>query len=343
MMLSRIVIAFGIFAAVGIGCGGNTETSETPIERPPVVVRTAAVQEVDFPVTLRIGGTLRGDRQTVIPAKVTTTVLRIPARIGQAVKTGDLLVMLDPGGVQSQHNQARAVFLNAEKQLKKMRNLYEAGAISETQLDGVETEYEVARANFNAARRTIEIDAPFDGVVTDIFVRVGDEISPGLPIVEVADVSSLRLILETSPAQAARLNAGQPVRVVSPIDSTITMRGEIYSVADAADRSTRSFEAECRFESPPKGFAPGMYVTAEIEAGVLSSVLVVPSEALLYRSGKAMIYIIEADTSALLSVTELAAADGSTAVQGDISADQRVVVVGHKNLTPGAAVREATQ
>ncbi len=343
MMHVRFLIVVGILAAVGVGCGGNTETTETSTERPPVIVRTSIVDETDFPLTVHIGGSLVGDQQTIIPAKVTTTVTEIPARVGQAVKSGELLVMLDPGGVQSQLNQAKAVFQNAEKQLTKMRNLFEAGAISETQLDGSETDYEVARANFEAARRTIEIEAPFDGVVTDVFVRAGDEISPGLPIVEVADVTSLRLILDASPAQALRLKSGQSVRVVSPVDSTIAMRGTVYSVADAADRSTRSFEVECYFESPPNGFAPGMYVTAEIEAGIIPSALTVPSEALLYRSGKTWLYVVVADTSALVSVTELASADGRTAIQGNIAAGQRVVVVGHKNLTPGATVREATQ
>jgi RND family efflux transporter MFP subunit len=343
MMLSRIVIGIGILAAIGIGCGGGTETTETSTERPPVVVRTAIINRADFPVTVRIGGSLLGDRQTVIPAKVTTTVSNVPVRVGQSVKAGDLLVMLDPGGVQSQYNQAKAVFQHAEKQLKKMRNLYDAGAISETQLDGVETEYEVAKANFSAARRSIEIEAPFDGVVTDIFVRAGDEISPGLPLIDVADVKSLRLILEASPAQAALLKSGQSVRVVSPIDSSIVMRGNVYSVADAASRSTRSFEVECRFESPPRGFSPGMYVTAEIEAGIIPAALSVPSEALLYRSGRTMLYIIEADTAALLTVKELGSANGSTAVEGAIDSGQRVVVIGHKNLTPGATVREATQ
>jgi RND family efflux transporter MFP subunit len=342
-MIYRIALLITA-AAILVGCeSGNQETTSEPAQPTSIIVRTALVEQADFRVKMRLGGNLRGNRQTMIPARVATTVTKILARVGQQVKKGDVLVMLDPGGVQSQYHQMEAVFRNTEKQLKKMRALYEGGAISETQLDGAETEYEIAQANFNAARQSIEIESPFDGVVTDIDVRLGDEVAPGKPIVEVADINSLRLLLDVSPAQANRLKVGQPAKVISPVDAEITMKGSVYSIADAANRSTRSFEVECQFPSPSEGLSPGMYVTAEIETETLASALIVPSEALLYRSGKVMLYVVENDTAALLTVSELATGQGVTAVGGDIYPDQRVVVVGHKNLTPGALVEEAGQ
>jgi RND family efflux transporter MFP subunit len=268
-------------------------------------------------------------------------VTEITVRIGQSVQTGDLLVMLDPRGVQSQYQQAEALYLNAEKQRKKMKVLYETGAISEMQLDEAETGFEVAKANFNSARQSIEITAPFEGVVTDIYVRIGDEVAPGLPIVEIADVGALRLYLEVSSSQAAQLETGQPVEVSSPVDASVVMKGKVFSIADAADQVTRSFEVGCHFPTPPKGFSPGMYVTAEVVTSILGSALVVPSQALLYRSGKVMLYAVDDDSAVLITVTELASGQGRSAIKGNISPGQRVVVVGQKNLTPGTKVREA--
>jgi RND family efflux transporter MFP subunit len=327
-----------------VGCsGGNEETTSQPKEAPAVTVQTTPAERTDFPVTRRFGGNLKGNRQTTIPARVMTTVTEIPVRIGQKVQKNDLLVKFDPGGVQSQYHQVEAVHRRAEKHWNKMQTLYQAGAISETQLDEAETGYDVARADFNAIRQSVEITAPFSGVVTNINVRVGDEVVSGLPIVEIADVESLRLFLEVSSTQAAQLKAGQSVRVVSPVDSMVTMNGQVYSVADAANQATRSFEVECRFPSTPKGFAPGMYVTAEIETSVLSAVLVIPSQALLYRSGKVMVYAVQNDSVVLETVTELSSVDGNSAIEANIAPGQRVVVVGQKNLTPGTMVREAGQ
>lgn len=323
------------------GCGGK-ETATDGAHTALVAVRTAPVQQGDFPRTVTAGGSLRGDRQTTIPAKVQTTVTKIPVRRGQTVRQGDLLIQLDPGGVQSQYRQAEAVYRNAEKQVKKMRALYQAGAISESQLDAAETEFEVAQADFDAARQTIDIDAPFDGVVADVLVRVGDEVSPGLPLVDIADVSALRLILDVPNDQAARIAKGAPVRVVSPVDSTQVMAGEVIGVADAADVNTRSFEVECRFTEVKPGFSPGMYITADIETETLRAAILVPNDAIIYRSGQAMVYTVTADTAALVPVTVIAVGREMTAVTGALQAGQKAVVIGQKNLTPGAKVREAT-
>jgi RND family efflux transporter MFP subunit len=278
----------------------------------------------------------------MMPAMVQTTVTRVPVKRGQTVRQGELLIMLDPGGVQSQYTQAEAVYRNAEKQVKKMRALYQAGAISETQLDGAETEFAVAQANFNAARQTIEIDAPFDGVVTDVYVRTGDEVSPGTPLVETADISALRLILDVPSDEIQVINKGELVRLTSPNDSTQTMVGEVIGVADAADVQTRSFEVECRFADVKPGFFPGMYVTADVETEILHGAILVPNDAIIYRSGEALVYTVAADTAGLVPVTVIASGRDLTAVTGSLQAGQKVVVLGQKILTPGARVREAT-
>jgi RND family efflux transporter MFP subunit len=342
VMNYRIGILMVAAVVILAGCSGSQESSSASQQEPEVAIRTQPVVQGDFSVLLRIGGNLRGDQQTMIPAKVATTVTKIPVRAGQPVRKADLLVMLDPGGVQSQYQQAEAVALNAERQATKMRALFDAGAISETQLDAVETQHEVAKANFNAARQAIEIRAPFSGVVTDVYVRSGDEVAPGAPLVEIADVNKLRLLLEVSTTQLGQLKVGQMVRVQSPIDTTSIMTGSISSIADAASQSTRSFEVECLFASTQKGFAPGMYLMAEIETATLSSALIVPNTAVFYRSGEALLYSVEADTVNLVTVTVLATGTGGTAVTGDLQPGQRVVVVGQKNLTPGTHVREAT-
>lgn len=343
MMNYRMMIAILAAAALLAGCGGGNSDTETQTPTAvQVAVTTAPVQQLDFPVVLRFGGNLRGDQQTTIPARVTTTVTNIPVRVGQKVTQGELLVMLDPGGVQSQYQQAEAVFRNAEKQWNKMKALYDAGAISEMQLDGAETQYEVAKANFSSARQSIEIQAPFAGVVADIHVRIGDEVAPGMPVVEMADIGTLRLLLEAPPNQVGQLKPGQKVTVESPADSTVVMSGTVYSIADAANQSTRSFEVECHFPDPVNGFSPGMYVVAEIETRILKQALVVPGESLIYRSGRAMLYAVDdKDIASLLTVTEITSDRGKSAIEGDLQPGQRVVVVGQKNLTPGSLVREA--
>ncbi|MEE9442629.1 MAG: efflux RND transporter periplasmic adaptor subunit [candidate division Zixibacteria bacterium] len=335
-------IAFILTALVIVAGCLEQETNEIA-EAPPVMVVTEKATVDDFSRTIKVGGTLKGDRQARILSKVIGTVIDIPVRTGQAVRKGDMLVKLDRGGVQSQYNQAEAVYLNAEKQFNKMERLFAAGAISESQRDAAETEYKVAKANFESARQAIEIKAPFDGVVVDIPVRAGNEVAQGLPLIEIANVSALRLILDVPTIQVGIIKTGQKVIVSSSQDNMTAMTGTVISVADAADWETRSFEVECRFDEPIKGFAPGVYVIAEVEIEILSNALLVPNDAILYRSGEVSVYAVYSDTARLISVLVLAGGESYSAIEGQIQPDDRVVVLGHKMLTPGAKVQEATQ
>ncbi|MCK5126682.1 MAG: efflux RND transporter periplasmic adaptor subunit [candidate division Zixibacteria bacterium] len=338
-MKKLYILLLGILALIVSGCLQEEEKSvETDNS---VAVVTEKVDQDDFPLTLKVGGTLQGENQSIILSKVISMVTEIPVRVGQSVRKGDLLVKLDPSSVQSQYHQAEAPFLNAEKQLKKMRALYAAGAISESQLDEVETQYKVARANFESARDAVVIVAPFDGMVVDIPVRIGDEINLGQAVVEIANVGALRLILDVPTSQVGQLSKGQTVRVTSPLEKGAQMAGEVMGVADAANRETRSFEVECWFDNPPQGFAPGVYVVAEVEITVLTDVLLVPNAALMYRAGKTQVYAVAADTIALIPVNIKAEGKTFTAIEGNLTMDQRVVVVGQKNLTPGTKVKEA--
>ncbi|MEZ5360741.1 MAG: efflux RND transporter periplasmic adaptor subunit [Candidatus Zixiibacteriota bacterium] len=321
------------------GCLEQEEKAQ--VETPAVAVVTEAVTQGDFPQTVKVGGTLRGDFQSSILAKVTSTALEIPVRVGQLVKKNDILVKLDPGSVQSQYHQAEAVYQNASKQYSRMKSLFEAGAISQAQLDAAETEYLVAQASFENASQAVLIKAPFNGMVVDIPVRVGDEVTQGNKVVEIANVGALRLILDVPTTQVGQLRKGQIVKVASPLEDGTEMTGTVVSIADAANMDTRSFEVECRFENASRGFAPGVYVVALIQTNMLSDALLVSNDALMYRSGKTYLYSIGSDTVAMIAVEVLAEGDSMSAVQGQLTTAQRVVVVGQKNLTPGTKVREA--
>lgn len=328
---------FGLVILFAAGCGDSVvEISQTP----PVAVRTAVVKQADFLVTLSQGGTLRGDRQTSIPARMQTTVTNVLVKRGEKITANQLLVELDAGSVQSQFRQAEAVYLNARKQLEKMRALYSSGAISERMMDETAMAHDVAVANFASARQTVEIKASFDGIVTDLYVRPGDEVFPGTPLVEIADVSTLRLLLDVPTAEVGMLEIGQTVRVTSPLNSEQVLVGEVYSMADAANKVTRSFEVECLFKSPTSNFPAGTYVTASIEIDNISDALVVPNDAILFRSGRSIMYVIDADTAIIREVEILSSHDGFSAIVGKVAVDQKVVVLGQKMLTPGARVQE---
>lgn len=341
MRVNVFTIPVTLLILLPLACSKG-DSSNLAEESPAVAVRTAKVEQAPFALRTTLAGTLKGDRQTVLVAKLSGTVAGVSITVGEQVARGQRLLDLDRGGVQSQYRQTEALYRDAETQLGKIESLFAAGAVSERELELARTGFDVAQANFEAARQAVEIESPIAGVVTDLYVRTGDEVAPGKPLVEVANVGALRLTLDVPSSQIGQLSVGQPVKVCAPYDTARCMDGAIRSIADAADRDTRTFEVECRFAEPLPSLAPGSFVSAEVTIRTLPAALSVPDLAILYRGGQAYVYAVDADTTLLVPLDVLARDQGRTAVAGALSPGQRVVVTGQKNLTPGARIREAT-
>ncbi len=121
-------------------------------------------------LTREFTGTIEGEQQTVIRSKINEAVEKINAVVGQEVNAENVIISLDKSGPSSNFVQARSVFQNAEKNYNKMKYLYDQGAIAETQFDGARTDYEVSKANYEAARRLVELTTPISGMVTSVDV-----------------------------------------------------------------------------------------------------------------------------------------------------------------------------
>ncbi|MEW5995609.1 MAG: efflux RND transporter periplasmic adaptor subunit, partial [Candidatus Zixiibacteriota bacterium] len=196
-MNDRYFTLFGfapLFIAVVLVAALNSCGGDAPPERQsePTAVRVMVVELSDEQVTKTYTGTLEGEQQAVMYARVAEAVDAVHVREGERVSAGRLLISLNKGGPGSRYLEAQAIFRNAEKQYRKMERLFNEGAVSETEFDAARTEYEVARASFEAAAELVEIRSPIDGVVTAVDVSAGDYLTLGQGLVTVAATDRLR-------------------------------------------------------------------------------------------------------------------------------------------------------
>src|SRR3989339_1484873 len=95
-----------------------------------VPVQVTKVEQKEIILTKSFGGTLEGETQANIVAKLPERIVAIKVKVGDVVKTGQLIILLDKAGATSQYYQAEAAYLNAKKDLDRMEALYKEGAIS---------------------------------------------------------------------------------------------------------------------------------------------------------------------------------------------------------------------
>lgn len=335
--MKYILISFGLLSLLFsfFSCGSKQDAVEK--ERAAVAVKVTVVDLSDEEIVKTYTGTLEGEKQAVIYAKIAEAVKAVHVREGQRIKTGQVLISLDKSGPSSRYQEALSLYRNAEKNYKKMEYLYGEGAVSESQFDAAKTQYEVTKAGFEAASQLVEVQSPIDGVVTSLKVSKGDFLGPGQELATVATVDRLRVKFGVNAADVGSMMPETMV-TVSSADATRTAEGIVLSVARSADPVTRTFQVEVVFDNSEGMFRPGVFIRINIPLEQLTGVVVVPRQAVIARRGGEVVFVVSNGIAQEREVTTGADLGGRIVVTSGLDVGDTLVTLGQDYLQDGVEV-----
>jgi membrane fusion protein (multidrug efflux system) len=343
-MIKRIVVGVVALALVAVVIiriiQGSAEVEPAPdvaeIRRQTgIPVEVAQVSVGALVVRREFTGTLRGIRSATIKARTEDEIIDIPVSVGQRVSAGTELIRQSSQGSMSSVHQAEAAREQASRMVERLRPLREEGAISEQDWDDAVTGLAVAEANLAAARRSIVLTSPIDGIVTDILETIGTVPSSGDPLVRVSDLSQLQVLLQVSAGQVRELALRQEAELP---DHNLT--GRITRIALQADPETRLLEVELTFPGirsrSEQMVVPGSLVRTQVVVGRREAVLMVPRVSV--REG--ILWVVDSEGMAhQRSVTIGLSGDEGIEILDGVAEGEQVVIAGASLLSDGAQTR----
>ncbi|MGA8741888.1 MAG: efflux RND transporter periplasmic adaptor subunit [Terracidiphilus sp.] len=197
-ILKRIFSASSalVIGLVVIGCQqGAQKVAQAGAGMQAMPVKTVAVSLQPVAQSNEYMATIKSRRSATILPQVSGLVTKILVRSGDRVKAGQVLMEIDPRQQQAMvasqgatERQKKAVYDYNTIELNRQKKLFAAGVTSRDALDQAQQAYDNSKADYEAALQTrnmqteqlgyYTVRAPFDGVVGDIPVRVGDYVSP---------------------------------------------------------------------------------------------------------------------------------------------------------------------
>lgn len=213
-----------------------------------------------------------------ISSKISGRVAELPKPEGAEVRQGDLVSRLEYEELSAQRLSAKANFVNAEKNYKRVRDLYQTGSISRKDLDNAETGYRMARAGYDQVSATIEnavIYSPIAGTVLDTNVEVGETAFPGTPILTIADLTRPWMYIYVDEKKLGLVKLGQRVKVFIDSFPGRAFEGKVVSISNKAEFTPKTiqtrdervklvFAVKVMIENPDMALKPGMPADAEI-------------------------------------------------------------------------------
>lgn len=287
----------------------NQPNSAKPA-RPETPTRTVRV----MPVTLRpvehvltVTGALLAQEDATIAAQVAGQLERLHVDVGDFVKAGQELALIDTTSYeaaarQSAANLARATAsaANAGQNLKRIQNLQQDRIASTSDLDLAVAEDARARAEVKAAeaaeaiaRLNLErsrVRAPFEGAIAQRVASAGEYVTAGSPIVRLVKTDPLRLRLEVPERESPSVRLGQSVRVMVEGDTNVYL-GRLARIAPAIRETDRMLQVEADVPNPG-GLRAGLFARAQIVVNERDTAVSVPSGALITFAGVEKVVVV---------------------------------------------------
>lgn len=305
---------------------------------PHVAVTTPTSAQM-APVVV-ISGTLQPVQAADLGFEVAGRIRRVEVELGQHVDAGDVLVTLDRASVSAMATQSDAAIAVAEAnaamlrdRVELLRGLVAAGASPARDLTSAEQQLAVAAAQIEqsrAVRRSTGVTAadhtmraPFAGVVTRVPSGVGAVVGPGMVLVRIEDLSSLRLTSTVSQRDLAALRTGITATLEAR-DGVVPVAGTIVHLVRSLDPSTRRAPCEVLFPNTDGVLIANALVRARVIVGEPLPALRIPATA---RRPDGTVLLLNEDSRIEPRLVEAQSdLDGSWLVVSGLSATDRVLV-----------------
>lgn len=259
----------------------------------PVSVDATQVSTARLIDDINAVGSIRSNEAVIIRPEVSGRIARLNFNDGQHVKKGQLLIAFDATVNQAEVQQAKAELGIARANFERTVDLAKQKFISERARDESQANVQVLEAKLALAEARLsklEIRAPFSGIVGIRTVSVGDYVKDGTDLVNLEDISSVKVDFRVPERYVDQVQRGQGIEVLVDALPGRPFRARVDAVDPQVDSSGRSALLRGRIDNPEGKLKPGMFARVRLILAERSNAMVVPEEAIVPQGNKATVW-----------------------------------------------------
>lgn len=305
-----------------------------------VQVRTATVAAEEISGEFAVNGTFLPNRQAMISPEMGGQLIALYVKEGSYVRAGQSIGKLAGDKVNVNVTSARANLDNAVAALNRYEMAYKTGGVTALQLDQARLQVKNARAQLQSANLVsgdTNIISKVSGIVNQKFVEVGSVVDPGSPIVEVVDISAVKLKVDVDQSLVTQLSLGNTVKVKPDVIEG-DLDGRITFIAPTASGALK-FPVEITVQNSFNKLKAGMYGTATFNRAGTANVLTVPRDAFVGSVSDNQVFVVRNNTAFLTKVQSGTNYGDKVEIISGLKAGDQVVTSGQINLLDKTKVR----
>jgi membrane fusion protein, multidrug efflux system len=325
-----------------------TAEEKAPTRPGPRPVTAAKVLTQDVPLYIDEVGTCAAFETVQIQAQVGGQIIAREFQDGADVKKGDLLFRIDPRPYEAALAHAQADLALNQANLKRQETLRAQNVTAGQEWDTAKANAQKAEAAVKAAQVNLDhcyIKSPIDGRVGLRNIDVGNVVGPGSPaLVTIQGMDPIYTdftVAEPDLPLVRRYLATGKLKVLTDAedDELPPREGELTFIDNSLQPGTGTVKARAITPNPDRALWPSQFVRARLILETLKDSKLVPSGAVQIGQNGPYVFVVKDDSTLELRQVRPGQRHGDlTVVTEGVKADERVVVSGQLQLTPGAKV-----
>ena len=314
------------------------------------LITTFKVQEQVFTHYIELQGNVQTKQNVLVYPEVPGILKEVLVKEGQYVKKGQLLAVIDDGGLAQQVMVSQTNEQLAKTTFERQKRLWNEKIGSEIQYLQAKASYKSQKNATNQLKQQLgkfKINAPFSGIIDDIFREKGTVVAPGQQseLFRIINLSNMYIETNVPENYITSITKGKKVEVIFPILGK-TVNSKIRQVGNFINPSNRSFKIEVGVPNQDLEIKPNLTAKLKLNDYTSKNAILIPQSIISENAeGQQFIYVVKDKRENNLAIAErLVIETGKT--QGDfievtknLNTDTEIILEGARSVNNGQAVK----
>ena len=323
----------------------NKKTTENRIyqydKEKPISVSVDTIRLQNFVDAGNYTGTFEPNKETKISADIQGKINAVLVDVGSYVSKGQTLIQLDNSLLKLQLQTVEVQIEGLEDDVKRYTILTEADAVQGVQLEkarlGLKSA-KIQRATLLEQISKTSIKAPFNGIVTAKLNEEGGFAAPGVPLLQITDISTLRFTVNVPENDLVKFQNNQTYKINADVYPDISLSGKVSMIGSKANMGN-SFPIQFQVANTKNlSIKSGMFGKVNLSESEQEQGILIPTSAIMEENGIAKVYVIKNGKAVLKTITTSKTIGNKTLVSSGLKEDDIIVTNGFINLFDGANI-----
>lgn len=336
----KIILTLSL-AAFLISCGKSSDQTLEKKEKLPLV-KVKDITESTFIDNFKVVGVVKPYATAKISSEEGGLILAITKNKGDRVHTGEVVVRLKKDVENAAYEQALAQYELAKVNFEKQDELWKENATTEIQYLTAKWQMETAEKGLDVLKTHMKkayVTSPINGVVDDKFMNKGEMSAPGVPIINIVDVSRVKITAGVPESYLEIVKMGQNVNITLDVLPGVEFRGKISYISPTLSVGSRTFEIEIIIENKDRLLKPEMNANIEIAKMEKDDAIVIQQDLIVDYGDEKYIFVLEGE-NAKKRLLEIGGRNGNEVlITKGLNVGDKIIYEGFQSVKDGEKVQ----